>query len=478
MDRWEEARAPRERAVAHYREIGDREKLSANLRALSITLWRLCDGRGSRLLSEEFFELMREAPLSLEKVWAYSHYAGEVSDRGERVYGLALNQTALAMAGELGSDEAVASVMQNLGWDRINQGLDGWGELREALRLSRQGGYQRDTARGYTNLYQMAVDYLRIAEYEWVFVEGDEYNLECEMPTFTWCLRGSRATALLRLGRLNETVDLCQAMLGEQISPVNRLHVLTALGPALVRLGSPDAERRLAECRELAMANDEPYWNAFSAIGILQNAWLNEGVRLPEGWVLDTWKRSRHESPWVRGEFALWLARCGLARPVPEDAPEPYALELAGDAAGAAEAWERLGCPFEQAAALMASNDASAVRRGLELFTSIGSPPGAALARNRLRKLGEHGIPRGPRASTSSHPHRLTPREQEVHDLLAGGLSNREISQRLYISERTVDHHVASVLAKLGVSSRAEVAQLAQTGAPPTHGTAVPARLT
>ena len=106
------------------------------------------------------------------------------------------------MAREVGSDEAVASVMQGLGWDRINQGLDGWDLMREALRRSRQGGFQRDAARGYTNLYQLAVDQLRIAEYEWVFVEGDEYNLECEMPTYTWCLRGSRGTAFVRLGRL------------------------------------------------------------------------------------------------------------------------------------------------------------------------------------------------------------------------------------------------------------------------------------
>jgi DNA-binding CsgD family transcriptional regulator len=478
MDRWAEARQPRERAVAYYRAVGDREKLSANLRGLSVTMWRLCDGRGSRLLAEEFFSLMQDAPLSLEKVWVYAHYAGEVSDRGEHARGLALNERALAMAEEVGSDEAVASVMQGLGWDRINQGLDGWDLMREALRRSRQGGFQRDAARGYTNLYQLAVDQLRIAEYEWVFVEGDEYNLECEMPTYTWCLRGSRATALVRLGRLGDAVELCEAMLREHISPVNRLHVLTAMTQALVRSGRPEATERLAECRDLAMTNDEPYWMSLAAVGLLQNAWLNEGVRLPEAWLHDTWKRCRHESSWVRGELALWLTRCGLAEPVVADAPEPYALELAGDPLGAAAAWERLGCPFEEAAALMASDDAASVRRGLDLFIAVGSAPGTALARARLRELGAHGIPRGPRASTTTHPHGLTPREQEVLTLLVDGLSNRDISRRLFISERTVDHHVASVLAKLDVGSRAEAAELARSsGSAPVADAAVVARL-
>ncbi len=54
---------------------------------------------------------------------------------------------------------------------------------------------------------------------------------------------------------------------------------------------------------------------------------------------------------------------------------------------------------------------------------------------------------------------RTPPREQEVLALLAGGLADREISERPFISERTVQHHVSAVLSKIGVSSRTAAAR-------------------
>jgi DNA-binding NarL/FixJ family response regulator len=68
-------------------------------------------------------------------------------------------------------------------------------------------------------------------------------------------------------------------------------------------------------------------------------------------------------------------------------------------------------------------------------------------------------IPRGPRAATRAAPAGLTAREQEVLALLSQGLPDREISRRLFISERTVHHHVSSVLSKIGVSSRTAAAR-------------------
>ena len=69
-------------------------------------------------------------------------------------------------------------------------------------------------------------------------------------------------------------------------------------------------------------------------------------------------------------------------------------------------------------------------------------------------------VPRGPRATTRAHPAGLTPRQVAVLELLREGLTNAEIADRLVLSVRTVDHHVAAILSKLGVSSRREAASL------------------
>ncbi|HVH22238.1 MAG TPA: helix-turn-helix transcriptional regulator, partial [Pseudonocardia sp.] len=63
-------------------------------------------------------------------------------------------------------------------------------------------------------------------------------------------------------------------------------------------------------------------------------------------------------------------------------------------------------------------------------------------------------------ASTRANPAGLTQRQLDVLDLLADGLTNAEIAERLVVSVRTVDSHVAAVLAKLGVRTRREAARL------------------
>jgi DNA-binding NarL/FixJ family response regulator len=95
----------------------------------------------------------------------------------------------------------------------------------------------------------------------------------------------------------------------------------------------------------------------------------------------------------------------------------------------------------------------------LGIARRLGARPLERRVTERMRQLGM-GVPRRPHETTLGNPVGLTPRQLEVLRLLADGLANAEIAERLFVSPRTVDHHVASILTKLGVSSRREAARL------------------
>ena len=113
--------------------------------------------------------------------------------------------------------------------------------------------------------------------------------------------------------------------------------------------------------------------------------------------------------------------------------------------------------PYEAALSLAGSSDAADVQRAHEELTRLGATAVAHKVALRLRELGSP-VPRGPRPTTRANPRGLTEREWEIAGLLALGLSNAEIADRLVVSPRTVGHHVSAVLGKLAVRRRAEVA--------------------
>jgi DNA-binding CsgD family transcriptional regulator len=206
---------------------------------------------------------------------------------------------------------------------------------------------------------------------------------------------------------------------------------------------------------------------------------------VPEGWRHAVLHAARAELGWLRGdghgvlaqvevvreapwlaefgrpsaELALWAARCGARLEPPPTAPAPVLLELAGDWRSAVAAWRELDAPYEAALAALPGDDRAA-RAAVTALQRLGA---RAAVRQFARARSERGsrAPRGPQRATLANAAGLTRREQEVLEHVARGETNPEIARALYLSERTVAHHVSAILGKLGAGTRTAAVEAA-----------------
>jgi DNA-binding CsgD family transcriptional regulator len=163
---------------------------------------------------------------------------------------------------------------------------------------------------------------------------------------------------------------------------------------------------------------------------------------------------SRNDLPWLRGT----ALRCqGLAE------NDVHALVAAADAyAGSSRPLELALASEDAAGALVRQGDIQRARPLLDqtiaIYERLGADRGLARAHAILRLAGVRRDARGPRKRPQFGWQSLTPTELTVSGLVADGLSNPQIGERLYVSRRTVQTHLAHVFAKLDLTSRAQLA--------------------
>ncbi|HEX6947776.1 MAG TPA: AAA family ATPase [Acidimicrobiia bacterium] len=235
---------------------------------------------------------------------------------------------------------------------------------------------------------------------------------------------------------------------------------MSALGRVRVRRGDPGAVDLLEEMTALSKSHEVQHgWNA--VCGLAEHHWLADRPEAAIGDLEFTYRRALDtDSQWARGEVGFWMWRLGRIQEPPDGAAEPFALQMSGDWEGSAAAWREIGCPYEVATAL-ADGPPEAKLEALDILDRLGARPLGDRIRNELRSQGVDHLPPRPSDRTLANPAGLTDRQLEVLRLIAEGLGNDEIASMLYISKKTVEHHVSAIYTKLGVATRVEAARAA-----------------
>jgi DNA-binding CsgD family transcriptional regulator/tetratricopeptide (TPR) repeat protein len=430
--------------------------------------------------SRRALELVEPIPAGPEKVEAINTYAYlRMLDR-DNAEAIELGRQAI----EMGSADprAIASVVQawnTVGSSRILSGdLGGVDDLETSLRLALDHGLDRNAASAYGVCASALGEVYRFAEAERWFREGLRYTTERDLDSSRWYLEAWSALSHLHRGDWARAGILASSVIaGPARATIGGIMALLALGRLRARRGDPDAWEALDEALEMAERTATLQRLGPVRAARAEAAWLEGDARRAGDEAAAAFGLARAKGhPWHIGELGWWQRQAGRT-PAPDTsgAAEPWRLQLDGRWRKASDAWLAIDCPYEAARALLESEDVAAVEQAHATFDDLGARPAAALAMRRLRLLGARSIPRGRRPSTRANPRGLTAREMDVLRLVAAGLPNHRIAARLFVSPRTVDHHVSALLGKLGVSRRSDAAAAAtQAGIELRNGQELP----
>jgi DNA-binding CsgD family transcriptional regulator/tetratricopeptide (TPR) repeat protein len=454
--RYGESLEARHRAIELARALDDRLRLGENLARVPSAAVALGQNDEAEEASRESIEILEQLQPGPELAFAYTGQGTLRMLSRDNHEGVQWGTRGLELAVRFGDSDIEALALNTIGTSYLMAGETEMGRpyLERSLDVATEHGLHQRIANAYSMLASGLGEMYELEESERWAREFVAFAQQHDLDTAyigSW-----RAAALVYMGRWDEGTALAQELLTSDISPISRLTALIALGRARARRGDPAVADALDEALELALPG-----------GHLQRLGHVRAARAEAAWLTGDHERALDEARaiyglalekrhlWFAGELAYWQWKAGALGAAPDWIAEPYARQIAGDHRRAADAWKARCCPYEEARALAESDDESALREALEALEQLGARPAALGVRQRLRERGAT-VPRGPRASTRENAARLTARELEVLELVAKGLRNAEIAERLVVSRRTVDHHVSAILRKLGAKTRGE----------------------
>lgn len=464
VDALREAERGRRLALELRRETGDALKEGENLAELAWPLVRAGRNAEAEATSLRAIEVLERLAPSRQLANAYRIQAHLTMLDRDCPVAVRLGHQAIALAQRFDDKVTVAAAENVIGSALLVSGEEeGLAHLRRSIALGRDAGLDTVVGNGLMNIGASWGELYRLAEAEQSLAEGIAYTAERDLDYANHYMHAWLALVRLYQGRWSEAAEIAAGVIAlPNASVISRIMALVALGRVHARRGNADPGPVLDEALELAVQTGTLQRLAPVRAARAEAAWLaGDGARAAAEARAAYDLATRHCHRWFTGELVLWRRLGGEVIDLPTWAAAPFLWQLKGSWRRAAEAWQELGCVYEQARAL-AGGDPEGQIAALEIFTALGAEPAAAALRQRMRGAGVRRIPRGPRQTTRQNPFGLTTRELQILGCLSTGLTNSGIGAKLHVSPKTVDHHVSSVLSKLGAASRGEAARIAR----------------
>ncbi|HEY0607224.1 MAG TPA: AAA family ATPase [Herpetosiphonaceae bacterium] len=449
-------------ALQLWREIGNPLREGAILALMAGTLIGLGQDGEADQCARAAIDILEAQPESLELAKSYNTRATLEMISHNFDEAIAWAEKSIVLGERLANNSIRFTAQNILGSSALYLNYEhGCRQLEQIQAAAHAAGYKAAAVHSFAQLGSISSELYYFRQAERYLSAGLAYATQYGLHRLQFYMLAWQAWTHLHLGAWHEAVEAADVVVRDaSLSTASRLMALIALGRLQARRGEPQAQAVLDEACELAqhMHNIDRLGPLYTARA--EAAWLagdRAGAIAAARAAYDLAVSKQH--PWFAGELAFWRWRAGDAVELPPWTARPFALHIAGDWGGAADEWQRLGCPYEQARAL-ADGDYDAQTVALTIFEKLGAQPAADDLRRKMRRDGALRIPRGPRSSTRQNPFGLTSRQMDILYLLGAGLSNAEIAERLYISPKTVDHHVSAVLSRLDVPSRKAAAAL------------------
>lgn len=362
-----------------------------------------------------------------------------------------------------------------LGANLFHSGDDeGHRPLEDGLAEALERDDDEATGRALWNLALISVLQHRHDLAESYIERGSRLCVERDLDYWHRFLTTARARLLLERGELEAAQGIADMQLLEVDAPVTRrIMDLIVAALARARRGETVPDALLDEALRLMLL--DPEMDPFASVRAARAevAWLGgetAALRTEVRAGLDI--NTNRADPWIAGELLMWGRVAGMQDDTTPVVAEPYRVALDGDCRAAASAFLAHGSQNRAVLALVATGDVAACEEAFRIADRASAAGTAAAVARVLRRLGARRVPRGVRPSTRRHPAGLTTRESTVLALVSAGLTNSAIARRLFLSDKTVEHHVSAILRKLGATTRAEAVRLADAS---QHGGVRPA---